>query len=98
VAGVRAFAAAFARPRDALAVELDEREHPRPVVLKLGGVGPDGCWKDLHQLPAAAVGLVPARRATPHGVHAEHLRAAAIAENALVGRRARRAGGRAAVR
>src|SRR5260221_5517960 len=43
---------------------------------------PFGIWH--LGLPAAAVGLVPAGRAAPDGVHPEHLGAAALAED-LVG-------------
>ena len=45
----------------------------------------------MAALPAAAVGLVPAGRAAPDGVHPEHLGAAAFAEHfvGIVGRASR---------
>src|SRR4051794_10862650 len=44
----------------------------------------------VRSSPAAAVGLVATDRAAPHGVHPEHLGAAALADDRVTGRGALR--------
>ena len=81
-------AAALADLVDARAMLVDERLH----ALAVGAVGLR-CWcrcaNEGDPLPAAAVGLEAARRAAPDGVHAIHVRAAALAFHRVFGRRRR---------
>src|SRR5262245_17484290 len=80
--------AALTGGRDTIAKLLYELLHPLAVgderVVSRVDAGVDG---QHCPLPSAAVGLEPALRAAPHGVHAIHLAAAAVAEDLLLGRR-----------
>jgi hypothetical protein len=73
-------AAALPRPREMRAQVLDELLHAIAVGREDGVRGVDLRIENNH-LPAAAVGLEPARCAAPDRVHAVHLRAAPLAHH-----------------
>ena len=72
-------AAALPAPRSRRSrYSVDERLHASRLAAEVRAARIDVRVETFH-LPAAAVGLESAGRAAPHGVHAIHVRAAALA-------------------